>query len=133
MKLFLIPLVTTVALALSLSTARAQDCPKTGDLKPTVVEVVTFKLAPGMTDEKFMAIVAEMEKLFICKTPGFIRRTIAKADNGLWFDYVEWADMKSASGAMESAMKDKGAEAFVQAMSPDGMNQVYWTIQKQTP
>lgn len=76
-----------------------------------ILELVTFKLAKGITDEAFLA---ENEHLnnWVKSQPGFEYRALAKTNEGSWTDTVFWQDMKTASAAQQSF----GEEPSLQGM-----------------
>ena len=77
------------ALSLSATHVHAADCGNANPPKPTIVEIVTFKTNTGISDADFLKTVAATETSFLCKTPGFVRRTLSKSEDGTWFDYVD--------------------------------------------
>ena len=86
----------------------------------------------GISDADFLKTVAATETSFLCKTPGFVRRTLSKSEDGTWFDYVEWATMKEATNAMERSMADAGASAFVQSIAPESIAVQHWQLLSET-
>jgi antibiotic biosynthesis monooxygenase (ABM) superfamily enzyme len=54
-----------------------------------VLEVVTFATVAG-TDEQDFLQAAEKANNALQSLPGFIRRSVAKAEDGTWTDLVEW-------------------------------------------
>ena len=76
-----------------------------------ILELVTFKLAKGVSDEEFLT---ENEHLnnWVKSQPGFEYRALAQAEDGSWTDTVFWQDMENASAAQQSF----GEEASLQGM-----------------
>ena len=64
-----------------------------------VVEVVTFKLNPGVTDEQFLAANQKAQEGFVARQPGFISREAYKGENGEWLIVVEWEAPENAQAA----------------------------------
>ncbi|WP_420002434.1 hypothetical protein [Arenibacterium sp. LLYu02] len=63
-----------------------------------VVEVVTFKLMPGVSDADYVAATRKTDG-FIRNMRGFIDRRLSKGGDGVWMDYVIWTDMAAAQEA----------------------------------
>ena len=76
-----------------------------------ILELVTFKLAEGISDEAFLA---ENEHLnnWVKSQPGFEYRALAKTKEGSWTDTVFWQNMETASAAQQSF----GEEPSLQGM-----------------
>ncbi len=124
-----IPLLATSLLGMATIAASAGEC---GDksITPTILEVVTFKLADGITDEAFLSSSSEMEKAFLCSAQGFVSRTLSKDKEGNWIDSVQWSNLKDAQGAAEKAMKVEEAAPFMQAIDFNSVQLKHWTIMK---
>ena len=63
-----------------------------------VIEVVTFKLNPGVSDADYVA-ASQMTEDFVRGLPGFVARSLSKGEDGSWMDYVIWSDMTAAREA----------------------------------
>jgi hypothetical protein len=63
-----------------------------------ILEVVTFAAVAGTGEHEFLT-AAETASSALQSLPGFIRRRVAKAEDGRWLDVVEWANADSAAGA----------------------------------
>lgn len=62
----------------------------------TVIERVTFSLAPGASETAFLEAVEESNK-FLVRQPGFISRHVSCLRDGHeWMDLVFWEDMTLA-------------------------------------
>lgn len=81
-----------------------------------VLEVVTFRLLPGTTDEGFIAL-ARGTGAALATQPGFVRRSLLRDDSGLWTDLVEWRNLPQAHAAAQAMMADPGFAPFVQAIA----------------
>jgi heme-degrading monooxygenase HmoA len=67
----------------------------------SVVEVSTFRLAEGVTDESFLALDLRLQTELVPNQPGFLRRTTARhGDN--WLVVTLWSS-EDAAGAFERA------------------------------
>jgi hypothetical protein len=82
-----------------------------------VTEIVTFRLAPGVTEAAFLA-AARGTEAFVAAAPGFVSRRLSRGGDGTWTDHVEWASMPQAMAASEALMADPAALPFLQAIDP---------------
>lgn len=103
-----------VALSLSLNLANAEDA-KTMNGK--VIEIVTFKLAAGVSDEAFSKHT-DVVNSYISRQKGFISRRLSKAADGTYLDHVTWASLADATTAMENSMKEASLAPFMQSIDP---------------
>jgi hypothetical protein len=110
----------------------AADCGNAPASKPTIIEVVTFKVSDGLSDNMFLATATEMEKAFLCKMPGFVRRTLSKGNDGTWLDYIEWATLDNAETAMKNSMANKQVGTFVQSIVPESVKVNHWRMLSET-
>ncbi|GAB5433382.1 MAG: hypothetical protein EpisKO_27520 [Epibacterium sp.] len=83
----------------------------------TVVEVVTFKLNPGVSDADYVAASQKTES-FIGAMRGFIDRRLSKGEDGTWMDYVVWADMTAAQDASVQFEQAECAADLMQMIDP---------------
>ncbi len=81
-------------------------------MNTNTIELVLFKIQGNRSDEK---VIQAAEKLndFIEKQPGFISRTLSKAEDGTWKDLVYWTDLESAQKAGEKVMTEACAAEFM--------------------
>lgn len=80
-----------------------------------VAEIVTFRLAPGMTEAAFLQ-AANGTVPFVEAAPGFVARRLSRAEDGTWTDHVVWASMDQAMAAAEALMAEPAAAPFLQAI-----------------
>jgi hypothetical protein len=105
---------SAAALAFSLNMAIAGDA-KTMDGK--VIEIVTFKLAAGVSDEAFSKHT-DVVNSYISSRKGFISRRLSRAADGTYLDHVTWESLSDATTAMESSMKEASLATFMQSIDP---------------
>jgi hypothetical protein len=103
-----------IALSLTYNVAIAGDA-KTMDGK--VIEIVTFKLAAGVSDEAFLKHT-DVVNSYISSRKGFISRRLSKAADGSYLDHVTWESLTDATTAMESSMKEASLAPFMQSIDP---------------
>ncbi|MEM6379434.1 MAG: antibiotic biosynthesis monooxygenase [Bacteroidota bacterium] len=90
--------------------AKAQKASK---LEANIVEITTFQLVEGTTDEAFLTATEQMQKDFLDKQAGFIRRQLAKGENG-WVDIVFWESKAALETAMQHAESSEAAAPFIE-------------------
>ncbi len=103
---FAIPAVLAACITLAPADAargQAADAP--------VMEIVTFRLNPGMTDAAFLTAAKGTEAM-VAAQPGFVRRSLLRDDAGLWTDTVEWQSITAAHTAAEILMADPAFAPF---------------------
>lgn len=75
-----------------------------------VQEKVEFRIT-GDRDE-FVTLFAEVGE-WSSAQPGFVRRTLAVEDDGLWIDMVVWQSMDAAKAAGEKFMAELAGSPFM--------------------
>ena len=83
-----------------------------------VVEIVTFKLSRQAKDDEFLA-ASNAATQFARTQPGFVYRSLTRAEDGLWMDYVQWDTMENAMAAMNAFPKDEGVKPMMQMIDED--------------
>lgn len=81
---------------------------------PGVVEIVTFRLNPGVTEEQFFAANRTAQEGYVARQPGFISREVYRGENGEWLFVVEWQTPANA----EAASTGFGAAPETQELLP---------------
>ena len=76
------------------------------------IELVLFKIQGNHTDEEIIQAASKLNE-FVKKQPGFISRTLSKAEDGTWKDLVLWTDLESAQKAGEKVMSESCAVDFM--------------------
>lgn len=84
-------------------------------MKNHVIEVVSFKLAKGVSDDDFLATQPSLKK-FLDTCEGFINRRLSISEDGLWLDHVEWASMEAAKAAAEDFTQQESLKPLMQAI-----------------
>jgi len=67
----------------------------------STVEITTFRLAEGVTDETFLALDRRLQTELVPNQPGFLRRTTARHGDD-WLVVTLWAS-EEAAGAFQRA------------------------------
>ena len=68
-----------------------------------MLEITTFKLKLGVTEKDFEQSARSMQKDFLEKQNGFIKRTLTVSEDSTWTDVVFWNDRESAEKTMKIA------------------------------
>jgi hypothetical protein len=102
------------ALMLGLLMAPA-DMARAGD--GPVLEVVTFRLAEGVSDAAFLA-AAEATAAPLRRQPGFVARSLTRRADGGWTDLVTWTSLSAATAGAEAMMADPAFGPFVALIDP---------------
>ena len=66
-----------------------------------MLEITTFKLKLGVTEKDFEQSARSMQKDFLEKQNGFIKRTLTVSEDSTWTDVVFWKDQESAEKTMK--------------------------------
>jgi hypothetical protein len=85
-----------------------------------VLEIVTFKLADGVTEEAFL-MAGEAAVTFMKNRKGFISRRLSRNNDGTYTDHVTWASLNAAKESMDASMSEASLGAFMQSIDPASM------------
>jgi heme-degrading monooxygenase HmoA len=81
----------------------------------SIVEVTTFRLAEGVTDETFLSLDRRVQTELVPNQPGFMRRTTARHGDD-WLVVTLWST-EAAAAAFDRATEDHPLQTeFVRAM-----------------
>jgi hypothetical protein len=69
----------------------------------SIVEITTFRLAEGVTDESFLALDRRVQTELVPNRPGFMRRTTARHGDD-WVVVTLWSTDEDA-GAFQRAVE----------------------------
>lgn len=79
--------------------------------EPPVLEIVSFRLSPGITDVAFLA-AARGTAALVAAQPGFIRRSLARDEAGIWTDLITWQSLPHATAAAQTVPADPAFAPF---------------------
>ncbi len=96
---------------------------------PTVIEIVKFKLAPGITATVFQPVDRAVEVEQVSKQPGFISRESATNENGEWLVIVQWKSVKDAEASMASFSSAPAAQTFMSMIDVSTMTMQRYVTQ----
>lgn len=91
---------------------------------PLTIEVVLFKLKPGVEDMTFVA-AAEAMLPDLRTVPGFVRRELLRGDEDLWVDVVHWRSLSEALAAMDLMMTQPSAGPFMAALDEQSIEMLH--------
>lgn len=87
-----------------------------------VVEVVTFKLKPGVSAAEFRTVDKDVEKQHVSRQPGFVSRESVGGEDGEWLVIVHWRSGKDADASMASFEKAPAAANFMSKIDASTMS-----------
>jgi hypothetical protein len=82
----------------------------------TVLEIVTFQLAAGVSAEQMLSAADAMQP-WVARQPGFAGRQLARTETG-WVDVVTWDTLAYAQAAAQLFMSEPLAMQFGQLLDP---------------
>jgi hypothetical protein len=81
-----------------------------------VIELVSLRCRPSAEEGFVHAAAGATAFLRTCQ--GFVRRRLAKGEDGAWVDYVEWESMEDALAAAAQFNQVPETRAFNAAIEP---------------
>lgn len=96
-----------------------------------VAEIVTFRLAEGVSDDAFVAL-SQASEAFVRTQDGFLHRQLSRNTDGRWTDYVIWKDMDTALRVSEEFHQQAFCAPLMAAILPGSAQmrheEVLWTM-----
>jgi hypothetical protein len=86
-----------------------------------VVETTTFRLAPGVSRDDFLALDRHLQTEFLYHQPGFARRTTAQRGTE-WVVVTLWASEADAAKAEDAAAGDPLQTGFDALLEPGSVD-----------
>ena len=77
-----------------------------------VLELVTFKTKPGVTDDRVLAAADALQR-DVEPLEGYLGRRLLKTGDGTWVDTVRWTTLEAAHAAARLIEAKPSAEAFM--------------------
>ena len=78
-----------------------------------MIEITTFRLAPGSEESGFEAADRTVQTQFAYQQPGLARRTTARATDGGWAVVTVWRSVEEADAARTRWADDPAALRFM--------------------
>lgn len=105
----------TIATLTSCNQSKKATQEKMETQKPTanLIELTTFKLNKGISNDDFVKSATQMQKDFLEQQKGFIKRTLTVSGDTLWTDIVYWENPESHRNAMQIAEKSEKVMPFM--------------------
>lgn len=91
------------------------------------IELVLFRLRADISDDDFLAAADDTTR-FLEGCDGFIRRRLARAEDGQWLDHVEWRTMADALDAAARIGDSPQAAPFVAAIDASTVTLRHFTV-----
>ena len=93
-----------------------------------IIEIVTFKLKPGITAQDFGSLDKEVELQHVARQPGFVSRESAASDDGEWLVIVRWRSVQDAEASMASFSAAPATQEFMSKIQAGSMNMKRYAI-----
>lgn len=81
------------------------------------IEVAPFRLREGVPEARLLEASEAIQREFLARQPGFLRRDLARGADGRWADVVYWADEASVHEAMGRAGEHPACRAYFACMA----------------
>ena len=88
------------------------------DTAQPVLEIVTFRLAPGADTDAFLTAARGTEAMLRDKG-ALTRRFLTVDSDGLWTDVIEWTSHDAALSAAQDVMADPDFQPFMALIDPE--------------
>jgi hypothetical protein len=120
-------LLAVATLGFFIVPTHAEEAP---NMSGPVVEIVTFKLANGVTEDAFIK-AGEAAVSFMKTRKGFVSRRLSRSADGTYTDHVTWATIEDAKQSMDASMKEPTLGPFIQSIDPASMKIEHQTLVSQ--
>jgi hypothetical protein len=78
-----------------------------------VIEIMRFRLAPGVEEGRFRVADARLQTEFAYQQPGLLRRTTARSDDGEWVVIDIWRSAADADRCEQRWSRDPAVREFL--------------------
>lgn len=92
-----------------------------GKAPSPVIEIVTLKLKPGVTDTQFALLDKKVQTTYMEKRPGFLSRESAPGSNNDWVVIVHWKSIADADASMKSFSTAPATAEWMSMIVPNSM------------
>ena len=89
-----------------------RDAPATSGL----IEWAPFRLKPDVDQATLMAASEALQRDFLAKQPGFVRRELLRAADGQWVDLVYWESAAAAEQVMQAVAESPVCQEYFHLM-----------------
>ncbi|MGH6891042.1 MAG: hypothetical protein ACREEP_02170 [Dongiaceae bacterium] len=84
-----------------------------------VVEWAPFSIRPGVAEAALIEASARVQKDFIAKQDGFVRRELIKGQDRGYVDIIWWRSMGTAEAAMAKVTESAACRDYFSLMEPN--------------
>lgn len=81
-----------------------------------VIEWAPFRLAPGVDEQTLLEVSEALQREFLQRQQGFVRRELLRGRDGQWADLVYWTDEASANAVMPAVGTSPACQAYFSLM-----------------
>ncbi len=81
-----------------------------------VIEWAPFRLVDGADEQALLAAADAIQRDFLERQRGFVRRELLCGADGQWVDFLVWSDDASAMAAMQAAASSPTCRAYFRLM-----------------
>lgn len=93
----------------------------------TAIELVIFKAKPACTTEEVLKAMQSLNAI-LKQYNGFIKRSLALSEDGLWTDIVYWESMEEAKQAGKDIMQNEVALKAFSVIDEKQMQFYHFTL-----
>ena len=86
-------------------------------IRNETVEWAPFALKDGATESDLLAAAYEIERSFLSKQTGYIRRELLKKDDNNWVDLIYWKSKQEAAEAMKAVSTSEACGQYFSLMA----------------
>lgn len=96
-----------------------------------IVEIFTFKLAAGNTEEAFTAAGEKLNE-WMQAQPGFESSLMSRDKDGLWRDVYIWSSAQEAKQASDKFMQEVGGSDYMRMIDLATISRFYGELEQVT-
>src|SRR5829696_1901722 len=86
-----------------------------------VVEWAPFRMANGVSEDELLAASETLQREFLTKQHGFVRRELLRGADGQWADLVHWENEAAANAVFAAAGESAICHEYFRLMAmPEG-------------
>ncbi|WP_428025319.1 hypothetical protein [Arcobacter sp.] len=90
------------------------------------MEFATFKLKEGVSEEKMLQIINEVDKNFLQKEEGFLGHCTLKGDSGLYADVAFATTQEKAQEICSKWLENEFALKYIELIDESSVNMTFW-------
>ena len=82
-----------------------------------IVEWAPFSLKEGVNEQAMLEAAELIQREFLSKQEGFIKRELLKGADHKWVDILHWTSKEAAEKVMQNVMSSKACQQYFQCMA----------------